>query len=177
MIRGKNVYLRSVEKRDINTFYDICSDKEIRKYDGGYMIFPSVEYMVQNFEEITSLKRKALSIINEKGVLIGYTTYYEYEDSVNVYAIGITIASRFWGRGYGKDTIEVLLDYLFMYKAAERVELEVVNYNNRAIKCYERCGFIKEGIKRKKYFSQGVYNDTIIMGILKEDYNKFLSSN
>jgi RimJ/RimL family protein N-acetyltransferase len=59
-----------------------------------------------------------------------------------------------------------------MYRGAQRVELEVVNYNLRAIRCYEKCGFITEGKKRNRYFSQGKYHDTLIMGILRNEYDK-----
>lgn len=172
MLKGKKIYLRSVEKRDVNIFYNYSTDKEIRKFDGGNMIFPSIEYVMQHFDEIMNVSRKTLSIINEKSVLVGYLTYKEFEDTANVYTIGITIGSQFWGRGYGQDAIMVLLDYLFMYRGAQRVELEVVDYNLRAIRCYEKCGFITEGKKRSRYFSQGKYHDTLLMGILRDEFDK-----
>lgn len=172
MLKGDKIYLRSVEKRDVNVFYSISSEKEVRKYDGGYTIYPSIEYVIENFQEIMNINRKTLSIINEKGVLVGYLTYKSSEDTINVYNIGITIGSNFWGRGYGTDSIRVLLNYLFMFKAAHRIELEVVEYNKRAIRCYEKCGFKIEGTKRNKYFSEGQYHNTIIMGILREEYDK-----
>lgn len=175
MLKGKKIYLRSVEKRDVNIFYNYSTDKEIRKFDGGNMILPSIESVMQHFDEIMNISRKTLSIINEKGVLVGYLTYKEFEDTNNIYSIGITIGSQFWGRGYGQDSIKVLLEYLFMYRGAQRVELEVVDYNTRAINCYEKCGFIIEGKKRKRYFAQGQYHDTLIMGILKEEFDNIKS--
>ncbi|GIM29385.1 N-acetyltransferase [Clostridium polyendosporum] len=170
MLKGDKVYLRSVEKRDVNIFCSICSDKEVRRYDGGHIIYPSTEYVMQHFDQLMNINRKTLSIINEKGTLVGYITYKESEDTSNVYSIGITIGSVYWNRGYGQDSINILLDYLFMYRNAQRIELEVVSYNERAIRCYERCRFIIEGTKRKKYFCRGQYHDVLIMGILREDY-------
>lgn len=171
MLKGDKVYLRSVEKRDVSIFSSFASDKEIRRYDGGNTIYPSTEYIIQHFDELMNIDRKTLSIINEKGTLVGYVTYKEYKDTSNVYSIGITIGSLYWNRGYGQDAINVLLNYLFMYRNAQRIELEVVSYNERAIRCYERCGFIIEGTKRKKFFCRGQYHDVLIMGILREDYN------
>lgn len=174
MLKGNSVYLRSVEKRDISILCEYIDDDEVRKYDGGYTIIPSMETLMATFEKLTHGSTQYLSIINEKGVLVGYITYKEHKDTINVYTIGITIGSKFWARGYGTDSIKIILDYLFMYKGAERIELEVVDYNKRAIKCYKRCGFVQEGIKRKKYFSKGTYHDEIIMGILKSEYYKLL---
>ena len=170
MLRGEEVYLRSLEKRDINVCWEICTDEKVREYDGGYYILPPREYMLTHFDEFFTAKRKFLSIINKNEVVVGYITYKEYEDSIGVYDIGITIGSRFWSRGYGKDAIKALLEFLFMQKGANRVELEVVAYNNRAINLYKGCGFIIEGKKRKRYFANGKHNDTYIMGILRDEY-------
>jgi diamine N-acetyltransferase len=40
--------------------------------------------------------RKALSIINEKNILIGFITYKENNYYKSVYFIGITIGSGYW---------------------------------------------------------------------------------
>ena len=60
--------------------------------------------------------------------------------------------------------------YLFGKRKAHKVELEVVRENEAAILCYKKCGFIEEGIRRSKYYYQGKYLDTVVMGILKEEY-------
>lgn len=170
MLRGGRVLLRPVEKRDLNVFYDIWSDEEVRKFDGSYVLPPSKEYITENFNRFLNLDKKYLSIINEKGVLIGYITYEEAKNCCNVYIIGITIGKTFWSRGYGKESIRTILRYLFMSKGAERVELEVLDFNDRAIGCYKKCGFVEEGRKRNRCFSEGKYVDLIIMGIIKEEY-------
>ena len=59
-----------------------------------------------------------------------------------------------------------------MNKGAHRVELEVVDLNERAIKCYLNCGFTKEGVRRNRYFVEGQYRNVILMSILKEEYLK-----
>lgn len=172
MLKGKQVLLRSAEKRDVHFFHDMWSDEELRKYDGTYLIPPSKESVLENFNKIMNINKKYLSIINEKEVLVGYITYEEAKDLGGNYILGITIAKRFWNRGYGKDAIRTLLKFLFMSKGAHRIELEVVDFNDRAINCYLKCGFQKEGVRRKRYFSEGQYRDIIIMGILKEEYFK-----
>lgn len=170
MLRGSRILLRPVEKRDINIFYDIWSNEDVRRLDGSFVLPPSKEYIVENFNKLLNLEKKYLSIINEKGVLVGYITFVEVSDCCNVYSLGITIGKNFWSRGYGEESIRTLLKYLFMSKGAERVELEVLQFNERAIKCYRKCGFVQEGIKRNRKFSDGKYVNLIIMGILKEEY-------
>ena len=170
MLKGNKVLLRSVERRDINIFYDIWCNEEVRKLDGSFILPPSKEDLLSNFNMLVNIDKKYLSIINEKAVVVGYITYKEIKDCKNVYVLGITIGSNFWNRGYGQDSIKVLLKYLFMDMAAHRVELEVLDFNLRAIQCYKKCGFIEEGKKRKTCFSNGDYRDIIIMGVLKEEF-------
>jgi RimJ/RimL family protein N-acetyltransferase len=172
LLKGDKVYLRLVEKKDVSRIYNICSEPEVREYDGGQSTLPPLQYMLKHFDDMFNIERKRLSIINEKDVLVGYITYKEIKDTLDVYSIGITIGSKFWGRGYGKDSIKTLVDYLFVNNNAHRVELEVVDYNLRAIRCYLSCGFIEEGRKRKRYFFQGKYSDTVMMSILRDEYLK-----
>jgi len=170
MLKGNKVSLRCVERRDLDIFYDIWCNEDVRKLDGNFRLPPSKEDILNNFNIFVNLDKKYLSIINEKGVVVGYITFKEINEFKNVYVLGITIGQNFWNRGYGQDSINVLLKYLFMDMAAHRVELQVLDFNLRAIQCYKKCGFVVEGKKRKTCFSYGTYRDMTIMGVLREEF-------
>lgn len=161
MLKGEKVYLRLLERKDIRILQYICDDEKVRRYN---TISSNA-----NRNDNTNF-RKALSIVNEKEVLVGFITYKESNYCKNVYSIGITIGSRYWNRGYGQDSIRLLLNYLFEELYAVRVELEVIRNNIRAITCYKKCGFLEEGIRKRKCYIDGEYVDTIIMGIIKEEF-------
>jgi diamine N-acetyltransferase len=59
---------------------------------------------------------------------------------------------------------------LFKTLNLNRVSLRVFESNQRAIKAYERVGFILEGRLREDHFSQGRFEDTLIMGILCDEW-------
>ncbi|WP_294394553.1 GNAT family protein [uncultured Clostridium sp.] len=163
MLKGEKIYLRLLERKDIGILQNICDDEKVKRYN---------TISGENEKEEKSNFRKALSIINEKEVLVGFITYKESNYCQHVYSIGITIGSRYWNRGYGQDSIKLLLNYLFTELNAVRVELEVIKTNIRAIKCYKKCGFLEEGIRKSKCYLDGQYVDTIIMGIIKDDFEK-----
>ena len=170
MLKGKNILLKSMEKKDINTIYEFLSDQELRKYDCNFIIIPSKEWFVENWNNLLTLNKRYLTITNKKNCIVGYITYEQVESCCDVYDIGITIGREFWNRGYGKDSINTLLEFLFMNRGAERVELEVSDFNFRAINCYKECGFIKEGEKRHRIFNHGKYSNLVIMGIIRKEY-------
>lgn len=160
MLKGNNIYLRTLEKKDIAIIYRLCNEEKVKTYN-------TIPNDIQSNSKDKNL-RKALSIINEKNVLIGFITYKESSYSDVVYSIGITIGSKYWGRKYGQDAIKTLLKYLFEEKNAIRVELEVIKCNLRAISCYKKCGFVEEGIRKDKVYIDGRHIDTIIMAIFRE---------
>lgn len=176
VLKGNRVLLKAIEKDDLNVLYDIWCDEEVRKYDGLYSTVPSKEIIIKNFGAFILGQKKYLSIINEENIVVGYITYEDVMDLTSTYILGITLGKDFWNKGYGQDSVKTLMKYLFINKVAHRIELEVVDLNKGALRCYEKCGFRIEGKKRERYFYQGNYSDVIIMGILKEEYYNLISN-
>ena len=73
-------------------------------------------------------------------------------------------------KGYGTDTLHALLRFLFLKMNLNRVQLDTWSGNTRAIRAYEKCGFVLEGRLRQNEYIDGQYHDTILMGLLREDY-------
>lgn len=62
------------------------------------------------------------------------------------------------------------MDYLFNTLGMHRCTLHTGAGNARAIKAYEKVGFVHEGVMRKTYLRDGEWEDTVIMGILEEEW-------
>jgi RimJ/RimL family protein N-acetyltransferase len=88
------------------------------------------------------------------------------------FELGIMIGDRdYWGRGYGRETIKLLLDYGFHYLGGRRIELTTHAKNERAIRCYLACGFVEEGRPRQAIWMEGEYIDLVEMSILREEWS------
>ena len=98
----------------------------------------------------------------------------EVETSVRMELIlngTFTIGDKsYWGKGYGKDAINTLLDYAFRLRNVRRVYLTVNGPNERAIRAYKACGFIEEGRLRRHAWSNGQYIDILYMGVMREEW-------
>jgi RimJ/RimL family protein N-acetyltransferase len=87
--------------------------------------------------------------------------------------VGIGIGEReYWGNGYGTDAMRVLLRYAFTELNLHRVSLNVFEYNPRAIRSYEKAGFIVEGRERLVLWRDGRRYDVIGMGILRPEWEQ-----
>ena len=85
--------------------------------------------------------------------------------------VGIGLGDRAaWGRGYGTDAMQVALRFAFMELNLERVALDVFEYNPRAIRSYEKAGFVIEGRERGTLLREGRRWDLVFMGILREEW-------
>lgn len=85
--------------------------------------------------------------------------------------LGIAIGNRAdWGHGYGTDAMRVALRYAFTELNAHRASLSVFEYNARAIRVYEKLGFVLEGRQRQRVHRNGQRWDMLFMGMLKEEW-------
>jgi RimJ/RimL family protein N-acetyltransferase len=85
--------------------------------------------------------------------------------------VGIGIGEReYWGRGYGTDAMRLILRYAFSELNLQRVSLNVFEYNSRAIRSYEKIGFVHEGRQRGVLIRDGRRYDLVYMGILREEW-------
>ena len=87
--------------------------------------------------------------------------------------LGITIGdAAYWGRGYGRESVRLLLRVAFRYRHVHKVWLYVHAGNERARHAYAACGFVEEGRLRAHVWSDGRYDDLLVMGILAEEWKK-----
>lgn len=98
---------------------------------------------------------------------IGLEVFWNHQDSF----VGIGLGERsFWGQGYGTDAMRVLLRFAFGELNLKRVSLDVFEYNPRAIRSYEKAGFVYEGRQRQALEREGRRWDMVFMGILSEEW-------
>ena len=87
------------------------------------------------------------------------------------YAIGI-FDSRAWGLGLGTESTRLVVRHGFETLGLHRIDLRVLDYNERAIACYRKCGFVVEGVERDAALVAGDWHADVIMAILEGEYRK-----
>ena len=177
MIEGKKVRIRSVELRDLDEIMKHWNKMELRKLLGNYALGPASRDDEEEWIKNTWKQRK-----EKKAFVFGIETTSDDKfigtlglhscDWTNRSAIlGIAIyAPKNRGKGYGQEAINLLLDFAFKTLNLNRVELITFDFNQRAQKCFKKVGFREVGRKRKAYFVDGKYHDTLMMDILREEW-------
>lgn len=79
--------------------------------------------------------------------------------------------SRFWNRGVGRFATAAVVKFGFEELKLHRIDLRVLTTNARAIRCYERCGFVREGVQRDTVFLDGQWYSDVWMSILESEFH------
>lgn len=167
------VTLRPLTRDDLKFIHEIQNDPEAQYYDGGSGGNVILDEVVRRFEAPPEPGRMEFVIwtLNEP-VRIGRLVCRRLRETPLTYQIGIRIARDFRDRGYGQESIRLVLHHLFGRLGAHRVELTVRDYNHRGIACYRKCGFQEEGRRREAGIVEGRFYDDLIMSILAREFRK-----
>lgn len=82
--------------------------------------------------------------------------------------IGVSVRRPWRDRGIGTALLQRAIDWARNLGNIGRIELEVFDYNERAIHVYEKLGFQVEGRRRRAYLRDGRYIDSLWMALLIE---------
>ena len=171
MLKGSKVILRPGADSDIYYLLRWYNDGELNRLAGWSSTRVTPDKLRYNIARSFGYDPMNLMIDNEEGIPIGTIQLYNFNEQDKSCKLGIRIGDRnYWSKGYGEDAVKTLLEYAFMKIDIFRVTLKVYEYNERAVKCYLKCGFQNEGRTRQSAYIDGKFYDEIIMGILKSDY-------
>jgi len=171
---GNNVRLKPLEgEEDVRYLFRAFNDQEV---NGIYLHFEPKSW--DEFQR--SLKGSSGSVnklcifliekIDEKRI-IGSIAHFVPNPYYNNFEIGYGIDRKEdRGKGYAREAVNLLIDYLFLTKNIERVQVTINADNLASQKLIERCGFKNEGRLRNADYINGNYSDVLIYGLLMPEW-------
>lgn len=84
--------------------------------------------------------------------------------------LGIAIARAYQDRGYGTEVVRWALAWGFRHANLHSIHLGTVAYNTRAHRCYEKCGFTRDGRRRQCFWHDRRYWDLYFFSILEDEW-------
>ncbi len=169
---GEKVYLSPVSTDDWQTYDKWNNDDELTYfYYGGRKDVSPAATDSSGLEKHANSKPIFSIIEKEADKLIG-ECMFNFEDMDNRHAkIGIAIGEKeYWSMGYGSDALRVLLYFGFEIKGFNSICLNVFEYNTRALTCYEKVGFKRQGFWRDCSKRGGKSYGCIYLDMLASEY-------
>lgn len=171
---GEKIYLAPIDTDDIPLYLEWLNDQHVTRFlNIRYPLNREIEE-----EHLQRLIRDEKSMIlgirlKEQDKLIGNVGLHKI-DEINRKAIfGIAIGDKTqWAKGYGTEATNLIVAHGFRTLNLNRIELEVFEFNERGIRCYESAGFVREGSLRQAVYRDGRYYNAIIMGLLRHEWEE-----
>ncbi|UAL49313.1 GNAT family N-acetyltransferase [Sutcliffiella horikoshii] len=148
------------------------SDQKVLEFYEGRDISFTKEDIIRKFFNRDDEVSRCLGVYQGKN--IGYIQFYpinnststlaEYFEMEGVYGLDQFIGdSDYWNNGIGTLIISSLVNYLITQKGINRLVMDPMTSNGRAIKCYEKCGFNKVRVLHEHILHEGQYRDCWLM--------------
>ena len=185
---GQRVILRQPVPTDLEARLEVPADPELHRMYGGSgapgpVTREGVEAGLEAIrnQDVTKVRwfviaatawPDGMPVDGREGRYIGHVrlTPTSAEDRRARLALGI-YDRRFWSCGYGTEAIRLMLRYGFVDVGLHRIDLRVLEYNGRAIRASEKCGFVREGVERESACIEGVWHSDVMMSILEGEYH------
>jgi RimJ/RimL family protein N-acetyltransferase len=173
-IIGERIVLREFRAEDISGIRAWCNDPQITRYLSGRHTKPIP--WEQSAEELDRFLRGDAGGVNlvvaqkEGGRYMGQVSLFMIDHQARKAELAIVLGPESVGQGYGSEAMRLLVAFGFDQINLNRIYLTVNAQNARAIRLYERSGFVREGVLRQDRYYNGQYEDVLMMSILREEY-------
>ncbi len=174
VLRGRQVLLRSPQPSDKQDRLACGRHPEaVRMYGGDYRnLTPlTVDQVERWYGQLSGDPLQWAIEVDRQCIGTAQLHHLDQDSRRARYAVGIFNAA-YWSRGIGTAVTKLVVHYAFEELHLHRVDLRVLVYNHRAIRCYEKCGFVREGIERDSALVAGEWQSDLMMSILEQEYRE-----
>ena len=170
-IQGTLVTLRPIVADDADAMFAGLDDQEAKRLTGTHQEFTREVIAEWAATRIHQDDRLDLAITDATtGEWAGELAINDWDPDNRSCGIRIAIDAAYRDRGVGTEAMRLAIDYVFEALPIHRLSLEVFSFNPRAIAVYRKLGFVQEGVLRDALHWDGDYHDTIVMSILRPDW-------
>lgn len=178
MIVGNRIRFRAIEKEDLPSFVRWLNDPEVKQ--GLSLLYPlslaeEEEWFTATLKKAPRERPMAIEIQpdpqKDHWVFVGNCGFFDINLENRSAEIGIHIGEKkYWNKGFGTNAIRLALKHGFANMNLHRIYLRVYESNLRAIRSYEKAGFLLEGKMREAQYMNGKYVDVLLMSILRHEW-------
>lgn len=168
------IFLRELEPEDISQLNRWRNDKELIDSLGNNFRFISKNVDQAWYKDYLQHRNKnvRLAIIHaQDNRHIGNINLSDI-DPINASAeLSIMIGEKqYRSKGIGTEATFMMINHGFKNLNLHRIYLTVLQHNEPATRLYKKIGFTIDGVHRQAIFKNGIYNDVVVMSLLKHEH-------
>lgn len=173
MLDGKRIRLRLIGREDLESIIEWRNSQDA--YESFFTYTPlNLDLQEKWYEkQVYDDSQQNFAIIHkETGIAIGMIALVGINHKMGHAEWGRVIVAHpnFQGGGYGREAIELIMEYAFDHLNLRRLTCTALTNNKKVVGLYERLGFRQEGTLREFVYKKGEYIDVILFGMLRREY-------
>ncbi|MGW3649044.1 GNAT family N-acetyltransferase [Streptomyces sp. NPDC000878] len=169
VLTGEKTVLRPFTEADAEVIAEIVGDPEVIRFT----FEPGTEITMERLRSWYGSRTDRLDLaVTDRvtGELVGEVVLYEWDRAGRSCTFRTLLGPRGRGRGLGTEATRLIVAYGFERLGLHRIELEAWGYNHRALRVYEKVGFVVEGVRREVQLRDGEWADAVLMAMLDHEW-------
>jgi len=171
VLLGKNISLRALEPEDIDFLF--AAENNEKYWELSSTQAPFSRHLLENYienahQDIYEAKQYRFIICNQIDTPVGMIDMFDFNPLHQRVGIGILILDKHQQNGYGKEALELIIDYAFTYLNIHQLYANITSDNERSIQLFKKFNFQQVGIKKDWIFSKSSFKDEILFQLIKK---------
>ncbi|NKI25970.1 GNAT family N-acetyltransferase [Arenibacter sp. 6A1] len=165
-LKGKQIYLRALEPKDLEFLYLLENDPENWEISGTTAPYSKhvLELYLENaHKDIYEVKQLRLCICDLNDRAIGFIDLFDFDPKNLRVGLGIIVRqSGDRNKGIGTEAVALLTDYVFSVLGLKQIYTNVLEDNDPSLHLFAKLGFEKVGVKKDWIVSNGKFKNEIL---------------
>jgi len=166
LLKGENIFLRALEKEDLQFLYELENNTNVWEISGTttpYSRNVLQSYLENAHRDIYDVKQLRLVLCAYDGKTIGLIDLFDFDPKHRRAGIGIVITKEGdRSKGLGAEALDLLCNYAFTALELRQLYANILQENDRGMRLFQKLGFVKVGVKKDWISSNGRYKNEVL---------------
>ncbi len=170
ILQDEKIKLRAIEQSDCHFLLRMINDPKTEEMVIGWSFPVSEKEQLEWINNISHDSGNKRFVIEYETNPVGLVILSSMDFKNSTVSLGIKLIEQARGKGIGTRAIKLAKGYCFDELNFNCIAASILEYNTPSQKLYEKCGFKREGVLRKRIYKKGKYHDIYSYSLLKEEY-------
>lgn len=172
-LSSKSLYLRAMEPEDLEVMYEMENDPQT--WDVSNCSVPYSKYVLRQYIEnsqcdmFADRQLRLMMVRREDDVVVGTIDITDFAPMHARGEVGIAVRKAYQGRGYAKEALEMLCEYVFGFLCLKQLVAHVGADNEASLHLFKSCGFEVCGLLKEWWRVQDTYTDVVLLQKRRSD--------
>ena len=178
MLENENILLRAVEPEDLDRLYAWENNPQL--WDVGntrnpYSRYVLKQYIINSDKDIYETRQLRLMMASVlTGETVGTVDLFDFDIHNSRIALGLFVDSTFQGKGYAKQSLHLVEEYVFGYLKINQLYCHIAENNIPSIRLFEQENYYKNGLLKEWIKTANGFENIVLFQQFKEVYVKRL---